>query len=50
VHLALDFPGAERELRGRGLSVAPDADAFFHREFLRDLFARTVQRVRREVE
>lgn len=43
----LDFDGADRELAAVP-TAATDPDASFHREFVRALFERTVQAVRRE--
>lgn len=45
---AFDFDGAEHELAGQALSVPPEADAFFQREFVRALFDRAVTLVRDE--
>lgn len=42
----VDFADAERELPREISTVAPDAEAFFEREFVRALFARAVQAVR----
>ena len=42
----VDFADAERELPGEMPAVAPDAEAFFEREFVRALFDRAVQAVR----
>ncbi len=49
-HLALDFPGAEAELGRVAAVVDEDRDAFFQREFVRALFARAVDAVRRDFE
>jgi hypothetical protein len=46
--LRLDFPSAEAELGRRGFAVPPDADGFFQREFVRALFERTLDEVRKE--
>ena len=46
--LSLDFPGAEAEIARHGPSVAPDAEEFFHREFVRALFDRAIAEVRSE--
>jgi DNA-directed RNA polymerase specialized sigma24 family protein len=46
--LPLDFPAAEAELARRGFAVPPDADGFFQREFVRALFERTLDQVRKE--
>jgi hypothetical protein len=48
--VALDFDDAERELAGQLPAAPAEADAFFHREFVRALFARAVEEVRREYE
>ncbi len=48
--IPLDFTEAERELQGRHLSTPPDAEEFFHREFIRALFDRAVAAVRAEFE
>jgi len=44
--LPLDFPGAEEEMVRSSLTAPPDAEAFFHREFVRSLFDRAVSEVR----
>jgi RNA polymerase sigma factor (sigma-70 family) len=46
--IALDFGAAERELAPLHGAVPPDAEAFFHREFVRALFERAVAAVRAE--
>jgi DNA-directed RNA polymerase specialized sigma24 family protein len=46
--LSLDFDGAEREVASSLTSAAPEADEFFHREFVRALFDRAVQALRAE--
>ena len=46
--VSLDFPGAEAEMALGQLTVAPDAEAFFHREFVRALFDRAIAEVRAE--
>ncbi|MPZ20916.1 MAG: hypothetical protein GEV06_23890 [Luteitalea sp.] len=46
--VTLEFETAEGELRERDLPDATDLEEYFHREFVRDLFARTIQRVREE--
>ena len=43
----LDFESAEREIAGR-MAVQPEAEAFFHQEFVRALFERAVHAVREE--
>jgi DNA-directed RNA polymerase specialized sigma24 family protein len=45
--VSLDFETAEREL-ALATAVAPEADAFFHQEFVRALFGRAVEAVRAE--
>ena len=44
--LPLDFDGAEREVTSRGLVSIPDPDEYFHQEFVRALFDKTVQDLR----
>jgi DNA-directed RNA polymerase specialized sigma24 family protein len=44
--VALDFEGAEREIAARPLSAAPEAEEFFHQEFVRSLFDNAVRAVR----
>lgn len=44
---SLDFPDAERELPA-SLASPPEAEVFFHQEFVRALFARAVSAVRAE--
>ena len=46
----LDFDGAEREIAALTASAVPDPDDFFHQEFVRALFDRTVREVRAELE
>lgn len=46
--LSLDFPGAEAEIAGYELAAVADPDDFFRREFIRDLFDRSVTAVRAE--
>jgi hypothetical protein len=48
--LPLDFEGAEREVASRGLVSIPDPDEYFHQEFVRALFDKTVQDLRAEYE
>jgi RNA polymerase sigma factor (sigma-70 family) len=43
---AMDFTEAERELRHQAPNAATDFDAYFHREWLRGLFARAATRLR----
>jgi RNA polymerase sigma factor (sigma-70 family) len=42
----LDFEGAERELEQQASSRVDDFDAYFHREWLRSLFAGAIGRLR----
>lgn len=44
--MAVDFTDAESELAGRMPVTPPEADAFFQREFVRELFARAADAVR----
>ena len=46
----LDFEGAEREIAARPLAVPPEAEEFFHQEFVRGLFDNAVRAVRAECE
>jgi hypothetical protein len=46
--LPLDFPAAEEEMVRNRLAARPDAEEFFHREFVRALFDRAVAEVRAE--
>jgi RNA polymerase sigma factor (sigma-70 family) len=48
--LSLDFDGAEREVASRELVSMPEPDEFFHQEFVRALFDKTVQDLRAEYE
>jgi RNA polymerase sigma factor (sigma-70 family) len=48
--VSLDFETAEGELREHPLAVLPEADELFRQEFIRALFARAVDDVRREYE
>ncbi len=48
--VALDFRTAEGEIRRHEPADPDDLDEVFRREFVRDLFARTVEQVRRELE
>jgi DNA-directed RNA polymerase specialized sigma24 family protein len=45
--LSLDFPGAEAEMAGQ-VPAPGDPDEFFRQEFVRELFTRTIARVREE--
>jgi RNA polymerase sigma factor (sigma-70 family) len=49
-HVPLDFPAAERELAAIAVQDGRDLDRFFHDETVRDLFARTVDAMRRGYE
>jgi RNA polymerase sigma factor (sigma-70 family) len=42
----LDFDAAERELRHQAINAIDDFDAYFHREWLRALFASAAERLR----
>jgi RNA polymerase sigma factor (sigma-70 family) len=44
--VSIDFAEAERELRHQALRVVDDFDAYFHREWLRGLFASAADRLR----
>jgi RNA polymerase sigma factor (sigma-70 family) len=46
-HVALDFPGAERELAAVSARDVGDVERFFHDETIRFLFTRTVDAMRR---
>lgn len=46
--IAVDFADAEAELAARMPASEPDAEAFFQREFVRELFARATDAVRRD--
>jgi RNA polymerase sigma factor (sigma-70 family) len=46
----LDFETAEGELRQHDLAVPPDLDEYFHREWIRSLFALAVDDLRSEYE
>jgi RNA polymerase sigma factor (sigma-70 family) len=48
--LPLDFDGAEREVASRSLAALPEPDEFFHQEFVRALFDKTVTDLRAEYE
>jgi len=48
--LPLDFDGAEREVASRGLVSMPEPDEFFHQEFVRALFDKTVRDLTAEYE
>ena len=48
--LPLDFDGAEREVASRSLAALPEPDEFFHQEFVRALFDKTVNDLRAEYE
>jgi DNA-directed RNA polymerase specialized sigma24 family protein len=44
----LDFDSAEREMTVQASEVQPEPEAYFHQEFVRALFTRAVETVRRE--
>ena len=44
----LDFDGAEREVAAIALAAQPEPDEFFHQEFVRALFEKTVQELHAE--
>jgi hypothetical protein len=44
--VAIDFAEAERELRLQSVNAVEDFDAYFHREWLRALFAAAAERLR----
>lgn len=46
--VSLDFEGAEREVRLLHLAAQPDPEMFFHQEFVRALFEKTIQELREE--
>ena len=46
----LDFDGAEREIAARPPSAPPEAEEFFHQEFVRALFDNAVRAVRADCE
>lgn len=48
--LSLDFSRAEGELRGREAADPMDTEAFFQREFVRELFAAAVGQLRAELD
>jgi RNA polymerase sigma factor (sigma-70 family) len=48
--VAIDFPGAEREIAAQPSAGTPDPDAFFQQEFVRALFERAVAAVKAECE
>ena len=48
--VGLDFAAAEHELSAQAIGVAPEADEFFKREFVRALFDRAVRAVREDCE
>jgi len=49
VHLSLDFPSAEGELRHVNLSQPPEMEAFFEREWARSVLQTGVRRLRAEL-
>jgi RNA polymerase sigma factor (sigma-70 family) len=48
--VSLDFEGAEREVLAIHAAAQPEPEAFFHQEFVRALFEKTVQELRAECE
>jgi hypothetical protein len=48
--VSIDFAVAEQDLEAAGLSVPPDIDSWFDREWTRQLFALAVERLRIETE
>jgi RNA polymerase sigma factor (sigma-70 family) len=46
-HVSLDFAGAEAELVRQGPAAGADMDEYFHREWVRSLFALSVEALRR---
>lgn len=50
VSVPFDFERAEREVATATLAAPPDPDTFFHQEFVRSLFEKTVEQVRTEYE
>jgi RNA polymerase sigma factor (sigma-70 family) len=50
VPLSLDFTGAEEELGRQGAAAVLDPEEYFHREWVRALFARAVETLRRRCE
>jgi len=49
LHLSLDFPAAEGELRRLDPAVPPEIDEFFEREWARSVFSAGVERLRAEL-
>jgi RNA polymerase sigma factor (sigma-70 family) len=49
LHLSLDFPAADGELRRLDPAVPPEMDAFFEREWARGVFSAGVERLRAEL-
>ncbi len=45
-HVSLDFETAEGELRQREIAAADDVEAFFHREWMRELLASAIDDLR----
>ena len=45
-HVSLDFETAEGELRQREIAAADDVEAFFHREWMRELLASAIDDMR----
>jgi RNA polymerase sigma factor (sigma-70 family) len=48
--VGFDFPGAEAELARQGAVALPDMDEYFHREWVRSLFAAAVEGLRARYE
>ena len=46
-HVGLDFAGAEAELGRQGAPAGGDMEEYFHREWVRSLFGRAVEALRR---
>jgi hypothetical protein len=46
--VSLDFDGAEREVLALRHTTQPEPEAFFHQEFVRSLFEKTVEELRSE--
>jgi RNA polymerase sigma factor (sigma-70 family) len=48
--VSLDFEGAEREVAAAQIASQPDPEEFFHQEFVRALFEKSVQELRADYE
>jgi DNA-directed RNA polymerase specialized sigma24 family protein len=46
--ISLDFESAEREMTAQAIGSPPEPETYFHQEFVRALFERAVETVRRE--